>query len=266
MAEELNDLWAKLALTDKEQFVVTIKKSWVVDMLEKSKHCLVGKLMTRKAVNMEALKQFCQKFGRSRIHGLPIGLMNEKVGIVIGESLGDVEEVEKKIETTAWGKFVRVRVRLNVHKPLQMVGRISLDRGNDLFVSFRFEKLPDFCYVCGHLDHQESECDIAFNMNKMVGGVSREYGAWLRAESPYFLPQKFESPILGYNSYIGVSSSGGSMAHQHIDKGRRSVAREKGLISRREDHVESNFSRLRYANRKDRGVEGGQKIGLNIED
>ena len=31
---------------------------------------------------------------RVQIHGLPLGLMNEKIGVLFGDALGDVEEVE----------------------------------------------------------------------------------------------------------------------------------------------------------------------------
>ena len=29
-----------------------------------------------------------------QIHGLPLDMMNERIGVVLGESIGDVEEVE----------------------------------------------------------------------------------------------------------------------------------------------------------------------------
>ena len=37
-----------------------------------------------------------------QIHGLPLRLMNEKVGLVLEESIGDVEEVETCGDHTTW--------------------------------------------------------------------------------------------------------------------------------------------------------------------
>ncbi|XVE93024.1 hypothetical protein REPUB_Repub01dG0154300 [Reevesia pubescens] len=168
---------------------------------------------TPDAINMDWCSFWVQ------IHGLPIGLMNEKVGIVIGESLGDEEEVETSVDSVAWGKFVRVRVRLNVHKPLRRVGRISQDGGKSLVVSFKFEKLPDFCYACGRMDHQETDCDIAFSMKKMTGGFSREYGAWLRAKNSHFFSHKNDVTGMGQSSFIGDSSSWESLSqHQRAKR------------------------------------------------
>ena len=50
---------------------------------------------------------------------------------------------------------------------------------------FRYEQLPDFCYVCGKLDHQEYNCDVVVRLNEGKK-AHKEYGAWLRAEGPAF--------------------------------------------------------------------------------
>ncbi|XVE95534.1 hypothetical protein REPUB_Repub02eG0105900 [Reevesia pubescens] len=53
-----------------------------------------------------------------QIHGISNSMMNERIGMVVGESLGDVEEVDKQDGSMAWGKFLRVRVIFNVTKAL----------------------------------------------------------------------------------------------------------------------------------------------------
>ena len=40
-------------------------------------------------------------------HGLPLSLMNEKIGTVIGEVIGDVEEVETNGDQLAWVGFLK---------------------------------------------------------------------------------------------------------------------------------------------------------------
>ncbi|XVF40295.1 hypothetical protein PTKIN_Ptkin01aG0102000 [Pterospermum kingtungense] len=44
-------------------------------------------------------------------------MMKKKVGIILGESIGEVEKVDNSNGHMAWGKFLRVRVLLNVTKP-----------------------------------------------------------------------------------------------------------------------------------------------------
>ena len=84
-------------------------------------------------------------------------MINEKIGIVLGETLGDVEEVEFANDQVAWGKHLTVKVSINTSKPLKRGKMISVEGGGRVLAMFRYERLPDFCYVCGRLDHQELE-------------------------------------------------------------------------------------------------------------
>ncbi|XVF37799.1 hypothetical protein REPUB_Repub20aG0042000 [Reevesia pubescens] len=87
-----------------------------------------------------------------QIHGLPLGLMNKKIGIVVAESLGDVEEVNLKGENFAWGRYLRVMVNLNIPKPLKRGSKIAIEDGKQ---------------IC---------------MKKNNGSVKREYQSWMRAD------------------------------------------------------------------------------------
>ncbi|XVF38349.1 hypothetical protein REPUB_Repub20aG0093700 [Reevesia pubescens] len=41
-----------------------------------------------------------------QVYGLPLGLMNDKVGAVMGEVIGDIEDVDLSDDQTAWGHFL----------------------------------------------------------------------------------------------------------------------------------------------------------------
>ncbi|XVF20686.1 hypothetical protein REPUB_Repub12eG0023400 [Reevesia pubescens] len=110
-----------------------------------------------------------------QVFGLPLRLMNAKIGAVIGETLGDVEEIDIDSDSNAWGCSVRVRVNLNISKALLRGSRINIEGGSKALVLYKYENLPDFCYVCGKLTHQENDCDVAANMNKRTGKIQRNY-------------------------------------------------------------------------------------------
>ena len=63
-----------------------------------------------------------------QIHGLPLRLLDPETAIELGETLGEVltDEAEKEM---VGGDFVRVRVRIDVSKPLSRGRRVVLDEG-----------------------------------------------------------------------------------------------------------------------------------------
>jgi hypothetical protein len=91
-----------------------------------------------------------------RMYNLPLACMNSAVGYQIGSSVGQVEEVDL-VEDVAWGEFLRVRILLDLSKPLSR-GRMLKIKSNSVWVAFQYEKLPNFCYHCGLLRHGYKGC------------------------------------------------------------------------------------------------------------
>ncbi|XVE63848.1 hypothetical protein DITRI_Ditri07aG0054200 [Diplodiscus trichospermus] len=80
-----------------------------------------------------------------QIHGLPLGLMNEKVRKVIAESIRKVEVVETKGRNNAWGKWLRVCIWVNITKPLR--DRKWVVKLNREYGSWLRAKRPSFSFV-----------------------------------------------------------------------------------------------------------------------
>lgn len=53
-----------------------------------------------------------------RVMKLPIGLMNKATGVAIGENLGTFLEVDAEEDELAIGHFLRVKILLDIRKPL----------------------------------------------------------------------------------------------------------------------------------------------------
>ena len=53
--------------------------------------------------------------------------------------------------------FMRIRVTIDITKPLYKGWRITMARGVDGWVSFRYERLPIICYGCGMLTHNDRD-------------------------------------------------------------------------------------------------------------
>ena len=64
-----------------------------------------------------------------RVAGLPMGLMNRVTAMVIGDEIGEFMDVDFENDEMADGRFLHVKIRLDISKPL---GRgITIDLGED---------------------------------------------------------------------------------------------------------------------------------------
>lgn len=126
-----------------------------------------------------------------QIHNVPIMCMNDKTIKEIGEEIEKVEEVGTNVVGECFGKFLRLRIQIDVTKPLIKVLELKDEdvreeenveaedtenenvEGEDIetqnrnkenakkkviFMSVLYERLPDFCFVCGCIGHQYREC------------------------------------------------------------------------------------------------------------
>lgn len=83
-------------------------------------------------------------------------------------------------------------------QPLLRWTNVSMGGVSDK-VFFRYERLADFCYYYGHLDHMEKDCDFTHPE------VMRYYDSWLRAYGKY--PTSMKEIIQDLNRLNPVSPS-----------------------------------------------------------
>lgn len=124
----------------------------------------------------------------AQLHGLPVNRLDIPMAIQIGKSIGVVSCHGCEVEMIV-GDFLRVRVEVDVSKPLYRGRRVVLDNDEEVWVSFCYEKLPNFCYWCGMVCHDDNDCDIWLSSKGTLSIESQEFGAWMRA-SPFNLSQK----------------------------------------------------------------------------
>jgi len=117
-----------------------------------------------------------------QIHNLPLKSRTRETGLVIGASLGEVLEVDVMKSGVQWSKYLRVRVKIDISRKLIRGKRISIEEGTARRVNFKYERLPNFCYCCGMLDHDLKDCLVRKENGIIPAIEDLQYGTWMRGE------------------------------------------------------------------------------------
>lgn len=74
------------------------------------------------------------------------------------ETVGEVQKSNGVLDENG-GSFFRVRVVVDITLPLCRGRVITLPNGSKTWINFKYEHLPSLCYWCGHLEHDDRDCD-----------------------------------------------------------------------------------------------------------
>lgn len=114
-----------------------------------------------------------------QIYNLPMGYMMESVGKQLGNFFGTFMEYDVKNNTSIWREYMRIRIKLDVRKPLKRKKKIMKKDGTEFIVTCKYERLGEFCFSCGMITHTDRFCrnPVATEAN----GDVKEWGSWLKA-------------------------------------------------------------------------------------
>nr|POE81554.1 hypothetical protein CFP56_18702 [Quercus suber] len=104
--------------------------------------------------------------------------------------------------------------------------KINIEKGEARWVHFKYERLPNFCYRCGLLEHDLKECPKSVGNDKGDEREDFQYGAWLRRD-----------PIkrLGGEYSFAKKKEGGdtkNRAKGEMEEGRNELVEPRGLVGR----------------------------------
>ncbi|KAK9950636.1 hypothetical protein M0R45_006114 [Rubus argutus] len=202
--EDITDgLARRLAIEDAEDLqVVTLQDFEGVEVI---RYWLVGSVLTTKDFNKEAFVATIKRIWRVkggvsitqwddsnrwsdpmkvplqstkfwvRVRGLPSAFQSSEFGERIRGKLGVVHRVIGGQESDSAGRFLRIRVDLNIHRPLHRWVLFQPDPTVEASkYPLEYENLPYFCLYCGRLSHVCSGCDL----HKSGKLVEKQYGRW----------------------------------------------------------------------------------------
>lgn len=116
-----------------------------------------------------------------QVHGFPPGFMSEAVGKSLSGCMGELLEYDVKNSQGSWCSFMRLRVLLDVRRPLLLTKKIQREGGVTVVVSFKYVILGSFCYLCGLLGHTDDFCPMLLTLSYDSG--ERGWEPELRVEA-----------------------------------------------------------------------------------
>ena len=91
----------------------------------------------------------------------------------------EVDVVDSGVQ---WGKYLWVRVKVDITKKLVRGKKVTIEGGESQWIQFRYERIPNFCCRCGLLSHALRECSEMTETNGLNEEELMQYGPWLRGE------------------------------------------------------------------------------------
>ncbi|XP_052483725.1 uncharacterized protein LOC128039295 [Gossypium raimondii] len=115
-----------------------------------------------------------------RIYNIPIELMDRQTALDVGNTIGVLVAIDWKDRFGSWTEFMRLKVKIDVSKPLRRIVKFADKDGNERISLLKYERLLDFCHSCGIIGHTLKVC----TNNAMKGGMMNsnlQFENWMKA-------------------------------------------------------------------------------------
>ncbi|XVF73261.1 hypothetical protein PTKIN_Ptkin12aG0187600 [Pterospermum kingtungense] len=83
---------------------------------------------------------------------------------------------ERILEGGGWTNFLRVRVEINIKKPLRRTVKLQTwENGREVWGRLTYKRLASFCYCCGLLGYIDADCEKG-NDRENINSGAHQYG------------------------------------------------------------------------------------------
>ena len=129
----------------------------------------------------------------------------KKIGSVLGEVFAPMNP-----KLFDGGHFIRIQVSIDLSLPLCCGRLVSVgEGGKQLWISFKYERLPNICYWCGRLTYDDRDCDLWIDSEGTLKPEQHEFGPYLRAP-PFVATRCNAIMVLGFYAEKKKTCSGKS--------------------------------------------------------
>ena len=148
------------------------------------------------------------------MHELPVSMLDFEMAMELGEKIGTISSA-KNLNELIGGDFLWIRFEVHVLKPLCKGCRVALNDKDEVWVSFKYEKLSNFCYWCGKVSYTDKEGEKWLASKGILTLDQQEYGAWFWA-LPHNTRKTHFTKVSGIGDGFGRTQSGKSTSVKDI--------------------------------------------------
>ena len=95
-----------------------------------------------------------------QLHGIPNKYMTIEAAKKTGSVWGEVYMLTNP-KLFDGGHFICIQVSIDLSLPLCRGRLVSISEGGkQVWISFKYERLPNICYWCGRLTYDDRDCDL----------------------------------------------------------------------------------------------------------
>ncbi|KAL0409728.1 UNVERIFIED_CONTAM: hypothetical protein Sradi_1907200 [Sesamum radiatum] len=98
--------------------------------------------------------------------------MNFGVASLIGNAIGKFRDNEIDESGRSWGGSLRIRVAIDVTQTLIHALQICTTVVDEQVISFTYERLQNFCYLCGCLGHISAYYELQLKESVWPGNAA----------------------------------------------------------------------------------------------
>ena len=158
------------------------------------------------------------------MQGIPIKYMTIEAAKKMCNVMGEVFTLADP-KLFDGGHFIHVQVSIDLSLPLCHGRLISLGDGKQVWVSFKYAQLPNICYWCGQLTHDDRVCELWIESEGTLTPEQHESGPNLRAP-PFVASRKNVITVPGFyaaKKKMNAENTVDRNSSQHSGSGRENV-------------------------------------------
>lgn len=139
-----------------------------------------------------------------QVHGFPLGCVTRQLASEAGAKVGDVLAMDFGTSKTIFvGQVIRVQVLFDTVTPLVAGFFFRRPSRKDVWISFKYERLLEFCFSCGRLGHVLANCIMPL----VEWSVPHGFGPKLRAVSTAYRKFCASSTPLAFAARLDIPTS-----------------------------------------------------------